>query len=243
MSAFSFHTSLTERVTDLAAPHLWVCDVDALPVEIARDESLLSSYELAHIARLRDAAEQQRARRGRLVIRHLFAPILNVQPRDIAFARNEHGKPLLISAAGKPCPNFQFSWSHSENLLLVGIALGKIIGVDIEVIKPDIDVKALAHDHFLPSETVWLSALPFNNQLQGFYRCWTLKEAYVKACGTSIATDLNCLAVTRHNDGSLSVRDNQDLAEHGSLSWLQKEIHLGGHHASLAAMAWPAPQT
>ena len=155
----------------------------------------------AHDAALATLSEAERARMARFVfdkdrfrygqsharMRALLAERLGVSPGDIAFVENEHGKP---SINGGP----QFNLSHSHNLAALAIGEDVELGMDIEWLRPiEHDV---ARRFFSASECAALEALPEAGRMAAFHRCWTRKEAYVKAEGSGLAIPLNAFDVT-----------------------------------------------
>src|SRR6185312_12196833 len=63
--------------------------------------------------------------------------------------------------------------------------------IDVQEVDPRRSVRGLAGRYFSPAETAALLALPPAEHVAAFYRCWTRKEAYIKACGTGLALPLD----------------------------------------------------
>src|SRR3989338_4231829 len=95
-------------------------------------------------------------------------------PQEIIFENNSHGKPYLKNHA------LEFNFSHAGDYLLLAVTLKNKIGIDIEREKNNKDFLAIAKRFFAESEYKALTALPETAQKQAFYRCWTLKEAFIK---------------------------------------------------------------
>jgi 4'-phosphopantetheinyl transferase len=57
------------------------------------------------------------------------------------------------------------------------------LGVDLEKIRPDFINEQIPEHFFSPQEVAKLRALPVLLQEKAFFRCWTRKEAYLKAKG------------------------------------------------------------
>jgi 4'-phosphopantetheinyl transferase len=55
---------------------------------------------------------------------------------------------------------------------------------------------AIAQRYFAPEEARLLLELAPEQRLPSFYRCWTRKEAYLKAKGTGLTTKLQAFEVT-----------------------------------------------
>src|SRR5690606_18139898 len=70
--------------------------------------------------------------------------------------------------------------------------------------------------HFAPEECERLFALDGDAQVQGFYRYWTRKEAYIKALGTGLGHALDRFAVTHEPDDCRFLHlDGDDAAARG----------------------------
>ncbi len=87
--------------------------------------------------------------------------------------------------------------SHSGDVFLYAVSRGRTVGVDVEQKKEGLAVEAIARRYFAPDEARSLleQATP-EQRLPSFYRCWTRKEAYLKARGTGLTTKLHSFAVT-----------------------------------------------
>ena len=79
---------------------------------------------------------------------------------------------------------------------MYAFALEREVGVDIEQIRADIASESIAENFFSPSEVQTLRALPREHQSQGFFNCWTRKEAYIKARGQGLSIELNSFDVS-----------------------------------------------
>lgn len=115
-------------------------------------------------------------------------------PAQIQFDSGAHGKPLLAGAAVGS--GVHFNLSHSGAMGLVGWARGHEIGVDIEVWRSLHDEAALVHRFFSPAEIAAYEALPAARRTEGFFNCWTRKEAYIKAIGRGLGLPLDSFDVS-----------------------------------------------
>ena len=55
---------------------------------------------------------------------------------------------------------------------------------------------AVAERFFSPLERVLLSSLPPDRWVEGFFNCWTRKEAYIKALGVGLSYPLDAFDVS-----------------------------------------------
>jgi 4'-phosphopantetheinyl transferase len=91
---------------------------------------------------------------------------------------------LSHSAGGQPLvAGLGVSVSHTHDLVAVAASTDGPIGVDLEEVQPR-QVQELADRWFAPEELAWMSGQP--NQLDGFLRLWTAKEAVGKALGRGL---------------------------------------------------------
>ncbi|MBD2089188.1 4'-phosphopantetheinyl transferase superfamily protein [Microcoleus sp. FACHB-1515] len=142
---------------------------------------------------LLDAAEQARADRLRLpapfiashaALRLILSRYLQTPPDRLQFACGDRGKPFLVDGA------IEFNLSHSSDWALIAVAIDQPVGVDVEQIR-SIEFRSLLDRYFHPQEVRAIACLPSEEQQLAFFRCWTRKEAYLKAIGCGIANGLN----------------------------------------------------
>jgi 4'-phosphopantetheinyl transferase len=119
-------------------------------------------------------------------LRRILAAYLNHPPQTLRFHINRFGKPEL------PDP-LNFNLSHSRTVAVLAVAHGQPVGVDVEDVRP-IEPE-VADAHFSPSELSDLRGLQGDAWLTGFYRCWTRKEAILKAEGMGLNRALDTFDV------------------------------------------------
>jgi 4'-phosphopantetheinyl transferase len=154
---------------------------------------LLSPDEIARAAGFQ--LEQTRLRfvvvRG--LLRQILARALTAAPAQLEFAYGAHGKPALggrHTGAG-----LEFSVSHSGDYALIGLAMRRAIGVDIEQLRPMPDFAGMAAGYFSDAEMRALDTFAETERLRAFFRCWTRKEAFMKATGEGMGIALDSFSV------------------------------------------------
>jgi 4'-phosphopantetheinyl transferase len=170
--------------------HLWTLPHGTQ--EIAEYTSLLNDAEMERARRFRFPALFERfvADHGRL--RLLLAAYLDADPQRLEFVFNEQGKPRL---SGPDC-RLRFNMSHTRGLTMIAVCLDAELGIDVEALRPVEDRDDIAARHFSPIERRSLQAEPEADRDLAFLRCWTRKEAYVKARGEGLSLPLDGFAVT-----------------------------------------------
>lgn len=165
--------------------HVWFARLDRTPARVARMRTILNADEMARADRFLMEVHRNRFIAARALLRDLLAGYLGQRPAAVAFAYNEWGKPAL--APGFAPLDLRFNLSHSQNLAMYAFALGRDVGVDIEMIRAEVAKESVAENFFSPWEVRTLRALPREQQAQAFFNCWTRKEAYVKARGQGLS--------------------------------------------------------
>lgn len=161
------------------AIHLWELDLDHFFFN-----DVLSEDERARAAKFRFDHDRKRFTSGRTALRLLVAGYLKTNPEKIQFAYGPSGKPFVANSP------LSFNLAHSGANALLGFTLEKQLGVDIEQIHEIDDMPGVAQFSFSPGEFHRWQALPADQKTRAFYRCWTRKEAYLKAIGEGIAQRL-----------------------------------------------------
>jgi 4'-phosphopantetheinyl transferase len=151
--------------------------------------AMLEPQEQARADRLKCRDARRRYLVARALARTVLADALGLDPRDLRFIRNAHGRPAL-SAEVHGAQRLRFNLSHSESLVALVLAEGCEVGIDVEDANGrDVTVE-LADRFFAPEEARALRALPPSAQRRRFIEYWTLKEAYMKARGIGLALGL-----------------------------------------------------
>ena len=160
----------------------------------------LTPDEVKKAERFKFRADQWRSIAARGVLRIL----LSRHVEKIEFDITEYGKPFLKGGAG-----IQFNVAHSGDFVLIAIAKDREVGVDIERMRPGIEVEAIASRFFFHEERDWLLSQP--DRKDSFYRLWTAKESVLKAVGLGLSMPLDSFSVAFAGDGEIKVASQLPL--------------------------------
>ena len=184
-----------------AEVHVWLVPV-AIPAEcLAVLQSVLDDDECERARRFRTRAARERFVVSRGVLRLVLGGLTGSPPERLRFARRcgwcggtDHGKPRLSDADRS---GIDFSLSRSSGLALIAVARGRLVGGDVERVRRRTDILAVARSAFSPAERRAIeSPATDGERREAFFRCWTRKEAYLKARGEGLAGGLD----TDHED-------------------------------------------
>ncbi len=153
-------------------------------------ESFLSNEEIERANRFHFSKDKNNFIVSHGILRLILSWYLNVKPTDIIFIFNKYGKPYLYNSK-----NIKFNISHSKNKLLMGFSNGIHVGIDIEFMNVVFAKGDIAKNYFSPDEVKKLKTLSAKNIVEGFYNCWTRKEAFIKGVGMGLSIPLDSFDV------------------------------------------------
>jgi 4'-phosphopantetheinyl transferase len=191
--------------------HLWRAWLDVDARVAGRLAETLDLHERGRAARLRPNLNRARYVAGRGMLREILAEYVGAAPQQLEFQYNEFGKPA-VGGAHMGC-GIQFNLTHSGAMALLAVGVGRRVGVDVENRSVPIAVLDLARRYFAASETAALRSLPAPLRQHAFYRCWTRKEAFIKARGCGLSQPLDSFAVTVGPDEPARLLDVQPIGE------------------------------
>ncbi|MGV9451894.1 4'-phosphopantetheinyl transferase family protein [Streptomyces sp. NPDC003635] len=232
-------TAAYEYLRDHDAVHVWR---GRAPDTLAPgDLDLLSEEELAQVRRLGDPAATRYAS-AHAALRRILSEYLGVPPREVVLGRRpcprcahpRHGRPTI----DRPATDLDFNLSRSGPHWLLAVLVGRQVGVDLEDGR-DLDVEGASRLVMSASELAHVdSRAGETERLHAFFRCWTRKEAVVKASGVGIITNLREVDVQPADDGPVLV---DHALPTGPDTWLVEDLPVvDGVFAALARQAGTA---
>jgi len=211
-------------------------DVHIVPLRQSawqRLDRTLSAAERARRDRLLRPEDQEAFTVCRAALRQRLGAQLGRAPSTLVFAENRYGKPHLIDRA------LCFNVSHSADHALIAISSHDEVGVDIEHQRPLHDMMALARRSFSPREQDALWRLPAPLRCAGFFRCWSRKEAFIKAIGMGLSFSLDRFDVTldpRVPARLLDIRSPQ----HAAAGWILHHLEVLPRYSAALVTRGPA---
>lgn len=169
--------------------HVWRATLTRPEAEVERLRGLLSADELTRADSFRFSRDRSDFIVARGALRSILGRYLRRPPERLRFVYNDYGKPDL-SDAGDGVP-LRFNVTHAGGLALYAVACGREVGVDVERVREGMDYEGIAENFFSRREVGMLRALPVGQRTEGFFNCWTRKEAYVKALSKGLSLPLD----------------------------------------------------
>lgn len=169
---------------------VWRASLDQDDATIAALVPLLAGDECERADAFRFPRDRRRYVAGRGIVRIVLGAALGVPPEAVALRYGEFAKPLLDGAGP------WFNLAHSGPVALLAVSRDVEIGIDVELARPPADRDAIAERFFSPAEVQDLRRLAAVDRDAAFLRCWTRKEAFVKARGDGLQLALDAFDVS-----------------------------------------------
>ncbi len=170
--------------------HIWNISTHASDLALSAFEQVLTVEERNRANRQIHPQRRASFVMVRGALRCILARYLGISPLAICFVYGLYGKPAL-----HPSTSFSFNLSYAEELAVIAVATHCSVGVDVERIHDLPDLERLAERFFSLPESARISSLPLSARRSVFFRCWTRKEAYLKADGRGFSVPPNSFEI------------------------------------------------
>jgi 4'-phosphopantetheinyl transferase len=214
--------------------HVWRVDLNAAVANPSRWEQVLSPDERERAARFRFEKDRLHFSAARSWLRMVLGRYLDSDPGGLRFRYAEKGKPSLDPS--QEASRLTFNISHSGGVALFAFTRGRELGIDVERVRRDFNTDAIAQRFFSAAEQARLLVLPADQRPEAFFRCWTRKEAYIKARGEGLSLPLHQFDVSiKIGDQNALVATRPDPDE--ASRWSLLDLDAGRDFAAAIAIA------
>ena len=175
-----------------------------------RYRRLLSAAEIERLGEIGSSRVRHEYLVTRALVRTALSRYLPVGPEKWVFEISEGGRPEIASPSA---PGLRFNISHTRGVVACLVTDSIDAGVDVENTERSLDCQGLAERRFAPEEAVELSTGPAEGKQRHFFGLWTLKEAYLKACGHGITRPLRSVVFSLTGGEILGARLDPPLED------------------------------
>lgn len=217
--------------TGLREVEVWFVELAANPEAENYFRDFLSADEKERAARFRFAHLTSSFTLARGALRVLLSRYVGAAPGEIRFGYGARGKPYLVW----PPAGLGFNLAHSGKLACFAFAAGCEVGVDIEQIRPMRDRDQLVRRFFSREESEEWLTLDESQRGDAFFRCWTRKEAYIKAVGDGLSIPLDSFRVSLRPDEPAALLDVKSAPGEGA-KWAIHSLSPGQGYAGALAL-------
>ena len=218
--------------------HIWRIWLDPQQLDYTKFSHLLSEDEANKANRYHFEADRIRYTVMRATVRIILGNYLGVAPGDLLIAYSLYGKPYLSNA--RMHKDISFNISHAGDLGLLAVAISRLIGVDLELVRQVTLMESIARRFFAPEEVEQLLSLPASLQAKAFFTCWTRKEAFVKAQGEGLSIPFNQFTVSFYPDDTpqiINIRNDPGMLG----SWSMFHLNPGENYVGTLVVEGKAP--
>jgi len=127
---------------DRDSVHVWAVSLQVPDDTLHHLAEMLAPVERRRAESFHFDRDRKRFIAGRGTMRTILGRYLHVHPASVELTIGSHGKPLLAGRfAGS---GWQFNLAHCEDLALLALARGRVVGVDLERIRAMDDAQEIA---------------------------------------------------------------------------------------------------
>jgi 4'-phosphopantetheinyl transferase len=213
--------------------HVWAVRLDDDSVDLGRARELISVDERERAERFKFERDRRRYLIAHAALHEILRRYLPISSEPLSFDYGSNGKPKLSRALAPA--GVQFNLSHSNELALFAVTPRGEVGVDIEFVKENFEFQDIAEKFFTAKEVAAMRSLPADLQRQAFFKCWTSKEAFLKAKGTGLSGKLDEVEITLTASQQVQITANVP-------GWSLVELDpIDGYEAALVVEGAPLP--
>jgi 4'-phosphopantetheinyl transferase len=213
--------------------HVWHLPLQP-PAALAQIAAgVLTGAEQARAARFAQPEDRIRFQLGRLAVRVLLSRYQGRPVDEIRVGADAQGKPQASGAAS--AAGIQFNLSHSGEWILAAFGLGMAVGIDVEQMRCERARAELAQYFMSAGEWRAWRQLDEAQRCAAFFKCWTSKEAFLKAHGIGLRSALRSIEVSVDPAQPAQLLDApRELAPQ---DWRLHTIAAAAEHAATLAVA------
>jgi len=183
--------------------HVWgvLLEAEAEADTVEQCLHCLSPEEAIRAKRLTSEQQRRRFIVAHGALRMVLSRYSDCEPEALAFQNMPSGKPML-QGADERTSTIRFNLSHSHGRALIAVSKDREVGVDLEKIRVDRDVAALAARFFAPQEEEAIAHAGLTARHWTFSRIWVAKEAVLKAQGSGLTFPLDRHCIELFDNGT-----------------------------------------
>lgn len=219
----------------------WWLETDSiLKSQWPRLEQLLENAEIERAERFHFEHDRQSYIAAHALTRALLTMETGLSPSSWRFTTGPFGKPEAILPPG--LPKIRVNLSHTRGLAAAVLSIHHDVGVDVEWLGRNIDIKEFSTQVLTAQERAVLNATPQDQKRHVFLTFWTLKEAYIKAIGKGFSHPLdsfhfNLTPLGIHFKASRSAVSSDDAKQ-----WKFQHFQPNLDHFMALAVHHPEPE-
>lgn len=141
------------------------------------------------------------------LLRLILSARLHIDPEEIIIVNDSRMKPCLFEGA------LHFNLTHTREAFAIAVSRKMYVGIDIEDINRQTDITSLIRTCLSEKENEFVTKNK-QKERERFFLLWTRKEAFLKAIGIGISTNLSRFETSERKNVFL----NDTMGKSGDLS-------------------------
>ena len=203
------------------SPQVWYLSIDeSMDISEARTcLDILSDHEKKRYERFRFERDRVLFLLSHAMLRVVLSQYAEIAPQDWLFESSQSGRPELTGS----CANtrLRFNLTHTRGMAACIVTENVDCGIDLEQLQRQSSMTGIAEKMFSSAENLTLQQVAATDKSCLFYSFWTLREAYLKACGTGLTVPTRNFSFDLSNRENITVSFSEginDCAEHWHFS-------------------------
>src|SRR5688572_12854719 len=217
--------------------HVRIASLDCPQSDTKYFDNILAEDEINRANRFHLKKDRERFVAGRGLLRMILSSYVGMPANEIIFTYGCHGKPGLRRQDGRPA--IEFNLAHSAGTAIYAITRDRPVGIDIELVNPEFPIESVAERFFSKVEVAAFRSLPRDMQRIAFFKCWTRKEAFIKALGDGLSCPLSDFDVSLMPGQPAKLLHTRGASEEAS-RWFMNDIDAVPGFS--AALVFPGSQ-
>jgi len=227
-----WNSALVDYKIDCDTVHVWRAYFQPPLVSDREFLECVSKEELERAQRFIRQFDRDRYIFSHGLLRSLLSAYVDCAPQQIVIEAKQYHKPFLVGRDSSK--DIRFNLSHSEDIVLVAVTSGAEVGIDVEYMRRIPDALQIVNSTFSIDERRFLNSLPLEDFEEGFFTCWTSKEAFLKGIGKGLSYPLDKFSVNFPSGTSEGLVHAQDDLGN-AYSWKIIKLYPGpGYSGALA---------
>jgi 4'-phosphopantetheinyl transferase len=177
--------------------HVYGFSLDIGEAELGSTSRMLSNEERLRADRLLSESHRGQFIGAHAGLRIILSRYCAGRCHDLVIQTTAKGKPFLSEY-----PSIRFNLTHAHGKALVAVAKDREVGIDLEKIRPDVDVMSLARRFLSDRDVDFIKNGGPGHHHQRFLQAWVAREAVFKAAGTGMTFPLHCDHIELAGDGT-----------------------------------------
>jgi len=176
--------------------HVWGFSLDVDAAELTHAAQYLSGNEQERVNRLVSGRHQQEFMAAHVVLRKVLSRYCTQRPQELDIQKTSAGKPFLTHDHA-----VRFNLTHSHGRALIAIAKDREVGIDLEKVRPEVDIVSLANRFLSSQDQAFIGGGDSKRRHERFLQVWVAREAVFKGEGKGMTFPLHRDHVELSSDG------------------------------------------